>query len=172
MALARSLRKLQSFFTVACAGSGCHGQKLVSDFGQRAHDYHRLFMKTLAHDGRDAIDGLRVLYGGAAKFHDDHRTSPEIASKDNPPPRRNTETRRRPRRSWFRYVLDQLMYPCALSNSPFSRAAPAAPRIVLCESTVNFQSKILQGRRRPTTALMPRPRSRSNRGCGRSGAVS
>ena len=31
-------------------------------------------------------------------------------------------------------------YPCALSNSALSSAAPAAPRIVLCDNTVNFQS--------------------------------
>ena len=35
-------------------------------------------------------------------------------------------------------------YPCAFSSSPLRTAAPAAPRMVLCESTVNFQSKILQ----------------------------
>src|SRR2546430_6955483 len=40
--------------------------------------------------------------------------------------------------------------------------------MVLCESTVNFQSKTLQGRRRPTLAVIPLPISASNRGCGRS----
>ena len=35
-------------------------------------------------------------------------------------------------------------------------AAPAAPRMVLWESTVNFQSSTPQGRRRPTAVVMPR----------------
>src|SRR6266852_6115914 len=59
-------------------------------------------------------------------------------------------------------------YPWSFSNSAFSSAAPAAPRIVLCESTVNFQSSTPHGRRRPTVVVMPCPDSTSNRGCGRS----
>ena len=42
-----------------------------------------------------------------------------------------------------------------LSNSAFSSAAPAAPRMVLWESTVNFQSNTPQGRRRPTVVSCP-----------------
>src|SRR5882762_2831366 len=62
-------------------------------------------------------------------------------------------------------------YPFALRSSAFSRAAPAAPRIVLCDRTVNFQSRTLHLRRRPTAVVMPPPRSTSKRGCGRSAAV-
>jgi hypothetical protein len=62
-------------------------------------------------------------------------------------------------------------YPFAFSNSAFSRAAPAAPRIVLCDRTVNFQSRTLHLRKWPTAVVMPPPRSTSKRGCGRSGAV-
>src|SRR5215471_4888419 len=68
--------------------------------------------------------------------------------------------------SSFTHRAHQPRYPCALSSSPFRTAAPAAPRMVLCESTVNLQSKMLQGRKRPTTADMPCPRSRCRRGCG------
>src|SRR5947207_3080195 len=42
--------------------------------------------------------------------------------------------------------------------------------MVLCESTVNFQSSTPQGRSRPTLVVMPLPESESKRGCGRSGA--
>ena len=58
--------------------------------------------------------------------------------------------------------------PRLASNSALRMAAPAAPRMVLCESTVNFQSSTPQGRRRPTVTAMPLPRLRSRRGCGRS----
>ena len=34
--------------------------------------------------------------------------------------------------------FDQLRYPWARNSSPFRMAAPAAPRMVLCESTVNL----------------------------------
>src|ERR1019366_7885298 len=62
-------------------------------------------------------------------------------------------------------------YPFAFSNSAFSRAAPAAPRMGLGERTVNFQSRTLHLRKRPTAVVMPAPRSQSKRGCGRSAAV-
>ena len=89
----------------------------------------------------------RALHRGAAELHDDdfHRA----AHGFNP---------------------DGDSLPCDASNSAFSSAAPAAPRIVLCDSTVNFQSSREQGRNRPTVAAMPRPRMRSSRGCGRSSA--
>src|SRR6202453_4215835 len=58
--------------------------------------------------------------------------------------------------------------PIRASTSAFSTAAPAAPRIVLCDNTTNFQSSRLHGRSRPTVAAIPFPRILSSRGCGRS----
>src|SRR6202035_86656 len=46
-----------------------------------------------------------------------------------------------------------LRYPWTFSTSAFSKAAPAAPRMVLCERTANFQSRTPQGRRRPTVVV-------------------
>ena len=51
-------------------------------------------------------------------------------------------------KSDFEFARGNLMH--ASSN-----AAPAAPRMVLCESTVNFQSSTPQGRNRPTLAVIP-----------------
>src|SRR5258708_27397702 len=65
---------------------------------------------------------------------------------------------------WFSHPR----YPFAFSSSALSNAAPAAPRIVLCESTVNFQSSTPHGRSRPTVVVIPLPESTSNRGWGRS----
>src|SRR5208283_1779953 len=62
-------------------------------------------------------------------------------------------------------------YLFALRSSALRTAAPAAPRIVLCDRTVNFQSRTLHLRKRPTAVVMPAPRSTSKRGCGRSAAV-
>src|SRR6185437_5871913 len=62
--------------------------------------------------------------------------------------------------------------PSNARTSALSTAAPAAPRIVLCESTTNFQSSRLHSRRRPTVAVIPLPRILSNRGWGRSAAES
>ena len=58
--------------------------------------------------------------------------------------------------------------PRLASISAFKIVAPAAPRTVLCESSTNFQSSRLHGRSRPTVTVMPLPRPRSRRGCGRS----
>src|SRR5260370_22458055 len=64
---------------------------------------------------------------------------------------------------------DDHRYPCALSSSALSSAAPAAPRMVLCERTVNFQSSSRQGRSRPTVTAMPADMSTSSVGWGRAG---
>src|ERR1043165_7296911 len=87
MALARGAREIERFFLLTRAGGGGHGQKLVSDFSQRADDHYRAFRQAFAHDGFDAVDGLRVLHGGAAEFHDDHER-PQIHHG-------GTETRRK-----------------------------------------------------------------------------
>src|SRR5262249_11491853 len=58
--------------------------------------------------------------------------------------------------------------PRAFISSALRIAAPAAPRIVLCDNTTNRISNTGHSRIRPTTALIPFPASRSNRGCGRS----
>src|SRR5262249_10365574 len=69
---ARRTRKFQGFFTMARARGGGHGEKLVSDFRQRAYHDDGAFMRSLAPDGGHAVDGLRVLHRGAAELHDDH----------------------------------------------------------------------------------------------------
>src|ERR1700733_3834840 len=53
-------------------------------------------------------------------------------------------------------------------SSALSTAAPAAPRMVLWLRATNFHPKTGQGRRRPTKVAMPRSRSASLRGWGRS----
>jgi len=54
--------------------------------------------------------------------------------------------------------------PCATINSAFNNDPPAAPRMVLCDSTTNFTSNSGSSRTRPTTVVIPRPASRSRRG--------
>ena len=68
----------------------------------------------------------------------------------------------------FITIMSVRASPSECISSALSTAAPAAPRIVLWPSATNFQSKTGQGRRRPTNAAMPRSRSASLRGCGRS----
>ena len=58
--------------------------------------------------------------------------------------------------------------PSNASTSAFNTAAPAAPRMVLCDNTTNFQSSRVHSRNRPTVAAIPCPRILSSRGCGRS----
>src|SRR5947208_824363 len=66
---------------------------------------------------------------------------------------------------------DHASSPSDWSSSALSTAAPAAPRIVLCPSATNFQSSTGHARRRPTNVAIPRSRSASLRGCGRSCSV-
>src|SRR5262249_55690210 len=60
--------------------------------------------------------------------------------------------------------------PRTRRSSAFRMAAPAAPRIVLWTRASSFRSKTRSPRTRPTETAMPPSRSRSSRGCGRSGA--
>ena len=53
-------------------------------------------------------------------------------------------------------------------SSAFSTLAPAAPRIVLCPIAM----KRTPSRNRPTDTVIPPPRIRSSRGCGRSASSS
>ncbi len=55
-------------------------------------------------------------------------------------------------------------YPLATSSSAFSSAAPAAPRIALWTTRVNFQSSTRQRRMSPTLTAMPLAAPRSRRG--------
>ena len=66
---------------------------------------------------------------------------------------------------------DQSSSPLTTAYSAFRTEAPAAPRTVLCPSAVNFQSRIAQGFRAPTTVAMPPAVSTSRRGCGRCGSA-
>src|SRR6266540_1649046 len=61
-------------------------------------------------------------------------------------------------------------YPFASSSSALRIAAPAAPRMVLWLSATKRWPNTASRAMRPTVTLIPRPASRSRRGCGRSGS--
>src|SRR6185437_7650009 len=134
----------QRAFAVALPGGSGGGQKLVRHLGHGAHhhDRRKALVAAALHNAGGAIDGNSIFDGGPAELHHNELVHAGTATGSS--------------------------FPSETSNSAFSSAAPAAPRIVLCESTVNFQSSSPQGRSRPTVAAMPLPRILSSRGCGRS----
>src|SRR5271168_621217 len=115
-----------------------------------------------ANDACRPIHCLRILNRGPAKLHHDQFLS-RYAQAVTAKAFAETALVGKP-------SLSSL--PSNASTSAFSTAAPAAPRIVLCDSTTNFQSSRLHSRSRPTVAAIPFPRILSNRGCGRSTAAS
>jgi hypothetical protein len=72
MAFTRRAAKVQSFGAIPGFSGRGHGEKLISDFGQRAYNHHGVFRQAIADDLRNAVNRLRVLYGSAAEFHHDH----------------------------------------------------------------------------------------------------
>src|SRR5277367_300030 len=131
--------------TITTAGSVSRSQKLISNFGHRAYDDDRRepLVKPAANDTSRAVNSDRVFDGGSAKLH--HYKAAHAGTATGS------------------CVLDS-SFPSEASSSALSRVAPAAPRIVLCESRVNFQSSRPQGRSLPTVAAMPRPRHLSSLG--------
>src|SRR5580704_6569562 len=136
--------------STACGLGG--GHQLIGDFGHGTDHDHRVLApgQPSLHNLGGAVDRRVIFHRSAAKLHH-HRLHAGTAT-------------------WSRLAAGASL-PCAARNSPFNTAAPAPPRIVLCDRTVNFQSNSEHGRRRPTVADMPLPRMRSNRGCGRSSAT-
>src|SRR5579859_5025990 len=95
MTFAGSAGKLKRFCAISGASGRGHSKKLISDFGQRAYHDHWAFMQPIAHDGRDSVNGLRVLHGGAAEFHDDHESTPENIHHGDTEARRTANDERR-----------------------------------------------------------------------------
>src|SRR6202453_3529678 len=160
MTVAQPRAYSQGSVSIPAPGSfGC-GQKLVGDLGHGAdHDHRPLATGQPACDNfGGAKDRGGIFDRSAAKLHD-HRLHADTATGSWAPPGAPG------------FTPGGTSLPCAARNSPFNTAAPAPPRIVLCESTVNFQSNSEQGRKRPTVAAIPLPRIRSSRGCGRSSAA-
>ena len=135
-------------------GAGRGAQQLVSYLGHGADDDYGLLAHGYASgdDGCGALDGGRVFNRRAAKLHD-------YQAHANLPIVRLPETYAR-----AAATASDSSLPRLASNSALRMVAPAAPRTVLCESSTNFQSSRLQGRRRPTVTAMPLPRLRSRRG--------
>src|SRR5277367_1517709 len=154
MPIAQPRSNGQRTHPVSPAGGVRRCEKLIGDLGHRADndDGCESLSEPAANDFRCAQDGGCVLDGGAAELHHDQIAHAWTAT------------------GWSLLAsgFPASSFPNDISSSAFSSAAPAAPRIVLCESTVNFQSSSPQGRSLPTVAAMPPPRILSNLGWGRS----
>src|SRR5581483_11055148 len=125
---AKPRRNGQSAIAVAARSRICSRDQLVCNFGHRADHHNRLqaLGATSSDNACCTMNGRCIFDGGPAELHHNQFLHAGTATGSSLP----NET----------------------SSSAFSSAAPAAPRIVLCESTVNFQSSNVQGRRRPTVA--------------------
>src|ERR1700689_2305191 len=167
MARAQARGDFEGDVSIAATGEGCccAGQELVGDFGHRGDhdDGAEALLGASCNDGSGALDGGGIFDRRAAELHDDDvrvrrahaGTAPAISD-------------------CCEGHLRKSNLPRTARISALRMAAPAAPRMVLWESKTNFQSKMVQGRRRPMVVAMPLPRMRSRRGCGRasSGAYS
>ena len=131
------------FFELPAGGFRSIGERHLThseeSSGRRAdcrYHHHGALIPVLRNDVDGSPDTVSILQRRAAKLHYDHRSSPR------PPPTR----------------------PRATASSAFRTEPPAAPRSVLCPSTVILKSSTEQGRKPPTKVAIPFSRSTSSLG--------
>src|SRR5437764_1017948 len=139
--------------------SPCRDQQ-VCHFGHRRHHDNSLqpALPPPTNNGCRPLHGLGVFDRGSAKFHHHQFLAREAQAI----------TATGLRETVLVGIPSLSSLPVLARTSAFNSAAPAAPRIVLCDRTTNFQSNRLHSRKRPTVAAIPLPRILSNLGCGRS----
>ena len=83
VALAKTARHFEGGLAIAIAGGLAHREQGIGDFRHGADHHDRPVRQPALDDLADAIDGLRVLNGGPAEFHDDHGRGSSLRGRVN-----------------------------------------------------------------------------------------